>query len=75
MRNPIMADDDDILLTTEQLAGLRNVPPSRLDKERLKGEGPVFIKDGHLVRYRLGDYRAWVASKQRFTSTSECEVA
>ncbi|MXO85229.1 DNA-binding protein [Altererythrobacter aurantiacus] len=70
-----MENDDDKLLTTEQLASLRNVPPSRIEKERLKGEGPAFIKDGHLVRYRLGDYRSWIASKQRFTSTSEQAAA
>ena len=63
--------DDDDLLDTNALAAIRHVPPSRLDKERLTGEGPPFIKDGHLVRYRRGDYRAWLAAKQRFNSTSE----
>jgi hypothetical protein len=66
-----MAQDDDTLITTEQLAAVRNVPASRIEKERLKGEGPPFIKDGHLVRYRLGDYRSWVAGMRRFSSTSE----
>jgi len=66
-----MASDDDTLLTTEQLAAVRNVPPNRIEKERLKGEGPPFIRDGRLVRYRLGDYRAWLANKPRFQSTSE----
>ena len=63
--------DDDTLLTTEQLAALRNVPTNRIEKERLKGDGPPFLKDGRLVRYRLGDYRAWLSGKQRFQSTSE----
>lgn len=70
-----MANDDDTLLTTGQLAELRNVPESRIEKERLKGEGPPFIKDGHLVRYRLGDYRSWVAGMRRFSSTSETMAA
>lgn len=70
-----MGHDDDTLITTEQLAAIRNVPVSRIEKERLKGDGPPFIKDGHLVRYRVGDYRSWVASKQRFQSTSEAEAA
>lgn len=66
--------DDDTLLTTEQLATLRNVPRNRIEKERLRGDGPPFLKDGRLVRYRLGDYRAWLSTKQRFQSTSEKEV-
>ncbi len=66
-----MANDDDTLLTTEQLAAVRSVPASRIEKERLKGDGPPFIKDGHLVRYSLGDYRKWVANLPRFTSTSQ----
>jgi hypothetical protein len=70
-----MGNDDDTLLTTPQLAAVRNVPESRIEKERLKGDGPPFIKDGHLVRYRVGDYRAWLAAKQRFQSTSEAEAA
>lgn len=66
--------DDDTLLTTEQLAALRNVPRNRIEKERLRGDGPPFVKDGRLVRYRLGDYRHWLSTKQRFQSTSEKEV-
>jgi hypothetical protein len=69
-----MRHDDD-LLTTEQMAEVRNVPPSRVNKERLTGDGPPFIKDGHLVRYRWGDYRAWLEKKQRFQSTSDLVAA
>jgi hypothetical protein len=64
-------DDDDELMDTPELAAVRKIPPSRVEKERLTGDGPPYIKDGHLVRYRKGDYRAWLAAKQRFTSTSE----
>lgn len=63
--------DDDKLLTTGQLAELRSVPASRLNKERLTGDGPPYLKDGHLVRYRLGDYRQWIAEQSRFLSTSQ----
>ena len=69
-----MADDDDRLLTSDQLAALRQCSRSKVEKERLAGEGPPFIKDGFSVRYRLGDYRSWVASQQRFKSTSEVAV-
>jgi hypothetical protein len=64
-------DDDDVLWTTEQLAEKRNVMKSRIEKERLTGGGPPFIRDGRLIRYRRGDYRQWLAAKRRFTSTSE----
>jgi predicted DNA-binding transcriptional regulator AlpA len=70
-----MSNDDDTLLTTGQLAAVRGIGQARIRKERLKGDGPPFIRDGRLVRYRLGDYRAWLASKQRFQSTSEMAVA
>jgi hypothetical protein len=66
-----MADDDDRLLTSDQLAALRQCSRSKVEKERLAGEGLPFIKDGFSVRYRLGDYRAWVASQPRYTSTSQ----
>ncbi len=65
---------DDELLTTEQLAAVRNVPVSRLHKERITGDGPPFNKDRNLVRYRWGDYRDWLQGQKRYTSTSELEA-
>ena len=65
--------DDDDLLDNDEMAEVRRVPPSRLHKERLFG-GPdcqPYIKDRHLVRYRWGDYKAWLASRRRYNSTSE----
>lgn len=67
--------DDDALLTTKQLAEIRQCSASKIEKERLVGEGPPFIRDGVSVRYRLGDYRKWVAAMQRFTSTSQEAMA
>lgn len=66
-----MADDDDRLLTSNEMAELRRCSRSKVEKERLAGDGPPYIKDGFAVRYRLGDYREWLASQRRFTSTSE----
>lgn len=70
-RCPSGSDDD--LITTEQLAAMLSVPSSRLRKARVSGEdAPPFIKLGKkLVRYRLGDVRAWLASKPVVHSTSE----
>ncbi len=70
-----MRNDDD-LLTTEEMAEVRGVPPSRLHKERLTGiDCQPFIKDGHLVRYRWGDYREWLRARPRATSTSQSVAA
>lgn len=64
---------DDDLITTEQLAIMLSVPVGRLKKARVSGDdAPPFIKLGkRLVRYRLGDVRAWLATKPVVQSTSE----
>jgi predicted DNA-binding transcriptional regulator AlpA len=67
----IKLPDDDELLTTDMLAVETVTPPSRWNKARLTGDGPPFIKLGHLVRYRRGDVRAWLAAQPRVLSTSE----
>ena len=67
--------NDDELLTTQQQAAEFNVPPSRLNKARLTGDGPPFIKMGNLVRYRRGDVRAWLEAQPRRHSTSEAAAA
>lgn len=62
---------DEELLTTDELAAETKTPPSRWNKARLTGDGPPFLKIGHLVRYRRGDVRAWLNSQPRVSSTSE----
>jgi predicted DNA-binding transcriptional regulator AlpA len=41
-----------------------------LQKDRLKGLGPPFVKLGRLVRYRPSEVRAWLDSQTR-RSTSD----
>ena len=62
---------DDELLTDLHLAQETHTPQSRWQKARLTGDGPPFIKIGHLVRYRRRDVRDWLESQPRVTSTSE----
>ena len=69
-----MLGDED-LLTTDDLAIETKTPPSRWHKARLTGDGPPYIKLGHLVRYRRGDVRAWLARQPRGHSTSELAAA
>ncbi len=63
--------DDDELLTDLHLAQETHTPQSRWQKARLTGDGPPFIKIGHLVRYRRRDVRDWLESQPRVTSTSQ----
>ncbi|WP_414713683.1 helix-turn-helix transcriptional regulator [Sphingomonas sp.] len=65
----------DELLTTDELAAETKTPKSRWDKARLTGDGPPFIKIGHLVRYRRSDVRAWLSAQPCVTSTSQLVAA
>jgi predicted DNA-binding transcriptional regulator AlpA len=58
------------LLTEAQVSEIlgRGVPT--LQKDRVAGTGPQFIKMGRLVRYRPSDVQAWLTERVR-QSTSE----
>lgn len=57
------------LLDTEAAARLIGATPSLLIKFRSTGDGPPFVKMGHLVRYRPADLREWVAANVRSRNT------
>lgn len=61
---------DDALWNESQCAEFRGCAVSSIQKERLRGDGPPFVKMGRLVRYRPKDVRDWIA-KQVIGSTSE----
>ncbi len=63
-------DGDDVLMTTEQFVvnHLKMEKGSGVkctERWRSTGYGPVFIKIGRRVRYRLSDVRAWVEQQRR----------
>ncbi|MDC7694822.1 helix-turn-helix domain-containing protein [Asticcacaulis sp. DXS10W] len=58
------------LLNTVQAASRLNLSPSTLNKARLTGDGPRFVKLGTAVRYRPEDLDAWVSGQVR-KSTSD----
>ncbi len=60
----------DDLLTVEEAAAELRVSKSYLDKQRVHGNGPQFMKLGRRVRYRRADLHAWLGQR-RFGSTSE----
>jgi excisionase family DNA binding protein len=58
------------LLTTPQVAALLNVSVSAVNKWRLYGRGPQYMKVGRVVRYRRADIAAYLESCTR-DSTSQ----
>lgn len=62
---------DQCLLTTREAAAHLRVSKSYLDKLRVYGGGPRFLRYGkRKILYRMSDLDLW-ASERRFTSTSE----
>ena len=57
------------MLTTGDAAAYLGLSVSYLNKMRISGGGPVFLKLSRAVRYRQEDLDAWTASR-RYSSTS-----
>lgn len=51
------------LMNINELAEYLGIAVSTIVDYRLKGIGPVYVKIGHLVRYRKADVDNWVANK------------
>lgn len=64
------ADDRSQVLRTPDAATYCNCSESKLEKMRVSGDGPVFIKLGRTVVYDVSDLAKWLASNRR-TSTSD----
>jgi predicted DNA-binding transcriptional regulator AlpA len=58
------------LLSVAQVAELTGRAVSTLEKDRLTGHGPRYVKLGRLVRYRPADVRTWLSERVR-RSTSD----
>lgn len=57
-------------LTTDQAAARVGLARSTLEKLRLTGDGPKFLKLGRSVRYRASELDAWLETRL-VSSTSE----
>ncbi len=57
-------------LNTEGAARYLSLAESTLEKARVTGSGPRYLKLGRAVRYRLCDLDAWMAQRT-VASTSE----
>lgn len=62
------------MLTTPEAASHLQLSVTYLNKMRVSGLGPVFVKMGRSVRYRQADLEAWIAARC-FASTSAAQVS
>lgn len=63
-------NNDDEMLTEEDLARIFRVHPKFFSKLRVEGGGPIFLKIGSKVLYEQADVEAW-KQRQKRTSTSD----
>lgn len=61
---------DVVVVDTEGAAARTGLSVATLEKKRVYGDGPPFLKMGRSVRYRLTDLDAWM-ERQVVSSTSE----
>lgn len=59
------------LLSTADVSRITGRSVSTLEKDRLFGTGPAFVKIGRLVKYRPRDVRAWLQNFESVRSTFE----
>jgi excisionase family DNA binding protein len=60
----------DTLLTQDEAARRLGMSVRSLERHRVAGTGPRFVKLGRLVRYREADLREWIEAGLR-SSTSD----
>jgi predicted DNA-binding transcriptional regulator AlpA len=60
------------LLNTFQASQQTGLARATLAKLRVFGGGPKFLKLGAKVLYEAAELEAWIATRQRMRSTSEC---
>lgn len=60
------------LLTTRQVSELLQLKETTLEQWRWQGRGPLFVKVGRAVRYRLADVEAFTAERV-FSSTTAAQ--
>ena len=61
------------LLNQREAANYLRLSERTLERMRLLGTGPRYVKAYRLIRYRDEDLESWIAARTR-TSTSEPEI-
>jgi hypothetical protein len=70
MNNGTDSSDLQRLMTTDEAAAYLRLAPSTLNKMRVYGGGPAFLKLTRGVRYEFGELLKWQDTR-RFHSTSQ----
>jgi predicted DNA-binding transcriptional regulator AlpA len=52
-------------ISVREAAAYLGISKSFLDKKRLDGTGPIYVKIGRSVAYDLGDLEIWVVGQKR----------
>lgn len=65
----------DTLLTTNDAAARICLSARTLEKWRITGEGPNYIKAGKRVLYRQSDLLAWLESRRRRSTSDDATTA
>lgn len=60
-----------VLLTTRQAAERCNLSPRTLEKLRVSGGGPHYLRLAGSVRYQVEDLDSWIASSRRRTTSDD----
>jgi predicted DNA-binding transcriptional regulator AlpA len=63
------------LLNQKQVAQLSGLSESSLEKFRMSGDGPRFVRIGRAVRYRPADVRKWLDGLRAVRTTHEIATA
>ena len=59
------------LLNTEQAAQLLGVSPRTLERLRVIGGGPEFVKIGRSVRYEVSVLYRWLKTRRRMSTSDD----
>ena len=60
------------ILRTPEAGEYVGLPPSTLEKKRLTGDGPAFIRlGGRAIGYDIRDLDAWLDGQRQSTATAE----
>jgi predicted DNA-binding transcriptional regulator AlpA len=60
---PFAVPGNEALLTVSEVGRLLHCSKSALDKWRISGDGPRFVRIGALIRYRPADIAAYIAAR------------